>query len=171
MYFNGHIVGQPSKRECRQNDRKCRKMSEKCPKIVRRAENTICRHFLDNFCLFGRCLCLVIKTESVSSTTPFLPGFSGICLCNANRFFELDQIQRRVCLCSWNSIAPTEMSMSSFWPPKNAPSQQQRGLCKGGDIAFYWGVFGASRYTSRDTARDWIANREIVGHYAWQCTD
>ena len=45
---NGQIVGQPRKRECRQN---VRKMSENCPKIVRKlsggAENTIFGHFLD----------------------------------------------------------------------------------------------------------------------------
>ena len=54
----------------------CRKMSEKCPKI----ENTIFGHFWDNFCLFGRCFCLVtlsnarpvqpLKLDRISSSTP-----------------------------------------------------------------------------------------------------
>ena len=39
------------------------KMSKKCPENVEKlsagAENTIFGHFLDNFCLFGRCFCLV----------------------------------------------------------------------------------------------------------------
>ena len=39
------------------------KMSKKCPKNVQKlsrgAENTIFGHVLDNFCLFGRCFCLV----------------------------------------------------------------------------------------------------------------
>ena len=57
------------------------KMSEKCRKNVGKlsggAENTIFRHFLDNFCLFGRCFCLV----TLSNARPlqyymFNPGFT-----------------------------------------------------------------------------------------------
>ena len=35
------------------------KMSERYPKIVRRVETHTFRTFFDNFCLFGRCFCLV----------------------------------------------------------------------------------------------------------------
>ena len=65
---NGQIVGQPRRWESRQN---VRKMSKKCPKIVQKlsrgAESTIFGHFLDNFCLFGRCFCLV----TLSNARPF----------------------------------------------------------------------------------------------------
>ena len=50
-------------------------MSKKCPKmslkglkmskkLSRGAENTIFGHFLDNFCLFGRCFCLVTLSNA-----------------------------------------------------------------------------------------------------------
>ena len=48
------------------------KMSEKCPKIVQKmSENTIFGHFLDNFCLFGRCLCLVTLSNACPLQTEF----------------------------------------------------------------------------------------------------
>ena len=41
---------------------------EKCPKNVQKlpggAENTIFGHVLDNFCLFGRCFCLVTLSNA-----------------------------------------------------------------------------------------------------------
>ena len=47
---------------------KCPKNVEKCLKNVRKlsggAENTIFGHFLDNFCLFGRCFCLVALSNA-----------------------------------------------------------------------------------------------------------
>ena len=69
QYCNGQVVGQPRKRECRQ-------MSEKCRKNVRNivqmgAVNTIFGHFLDKFCLFGRCFCLV----TLSNARPLQPQY------------------------------------------------------------------------------------------------
>ena len=55
---------------------KCRKMSEKCPRFVQRGCNNIFRHFLDNFCLLGRCFCLV----TLSNARPlqlWMPFFRG----------------------------------------------------------------------------------------------
>ena len=50
LNYNGQIVGQPRKRECRQN---VREMSKNGPKNVQKlpdgAENTIFGHFLDIF--------------------------------------------------------------------------------------------------------------------------
>ena len=43
---------------------KCPKMSKNVRKLSGEAENTIFRHFLDNFCLFGRCFCLVTLSNA-----------------------------------------------------------------------------------------------------------
>ena len=48
---------------------KCRKCAKNVQKLSRRAENTIFGHFLDNFCLFGRCFCLV----TLSNARPLQP--------------------------------------------------------------------------------------------------
>ena len=57
---NGQIVGQPPKKECRQ---KVPKMSKKCPKMFKYCPEGLKTQFsdmfLDKFCLFGRCFCLV----------------------------------------------------------------------------------------------------------------
>ena len=62
---NGQIVGQPRRREC---PTKCPKIVRKSAKIVQKlsegAENTIFGHVLNNFCLFGRCFCLVTLSNA-----------------------------------------------------------------------------------------------------------
>ena len=55
---NRQIVGQP------RQGKMSEKMFEKCPKLSRGAENTIFRHFLGNFCLFGRCFCLATLSNA-----------------------------------------------------------------------------------------------------------
>ena len=63
---NGHIAGQPRKGNVD-------KMSEKCRKNVRKCLKNVSKHnfrtFLDNFCIFGRCFCLV----TLSNACPLQP--------------------------------------------------------------------------------------------------
>ena len=58
---NGQIVGQPRIGECRQNVRKCPKNVQKLSKNCAEGLKT---QFSDNFCLFGRCFCLVTLSNA-----------------------------------------------------------------------------------------------------------
>ena len=65
LICNGQIVRQARERGMSTN---VRKMSKKCPRNVQKlskgAENTIFGLFLDIFCLFGRCSCLMTLSNA-----------------------------------------------------------------------------------------------------------
>ena len=60
----GKSLDSPEKRNVDEMSEKCWKMSEKCQKLSGGAENTIFGHYLDKFCLFGRCFCLVTLSNA-----------------------------------------------------------------------------------------------------------
>ena len=80
---NGQIVGQPRKRNF---DKMSKKYRENVQKLSGGAENTIFGHFLENFCLFGGCFCLVTLSNArplqLHGVTP--NPFDLLKLCCAN---------------------------------------------------------------------------------------
>ena len=96
---NGQSVGQPRKRECRQN---VRKLSNQClknvQKLSRGAANTIFRLFLDSFCLFGRCFHLVTLSNARPLQLFWVPQLSPLCS------FRGDLLEKQKKQSRWASV-------------------------------------------------------------------